>query len=233
MYRQAVITHLQISPDKVTTIMNALDLAPFEQPLSDRRAIRGELGLDPDAVVIGSVGRLARLKNFAALMEWAEEVAARASRVQLIIVGDGEERRALEELIREKNLGDLVKLPGFRADIPRVLGAMDIFAFPSLSEGLSIALLEAMAAGLPCVATAVGGNGEAVVDGETGYVIAPDNPGGFKEALLRLAKDGKLRAKLGAAGKSRAFTLFNPRRLAGEYERLYRSLLKLTLNHRG
>lgn len=228
--RRAVIRHLKIPPGKVCTIMNALDLGPFAQPRPDRRTIRAELGLAPEAVVIGSVGRLAPLKNFAALVEWAGELMALTPQVQLVIVGDGEERQALEGLIREMNLAARVKLPGFRADIPRVLSAMDIFAFPSLSEGLSIALLEAMAAALPCVVTDVGGNGEAVVAGDTGYVVSPDDARGFKEALISLAKDGKLREKLGTAGKTRAFTLFNPKRLAGEYRELYRSVLNRTLN---
>ena len=88
-----------------------------------------------------------------------------------------------------------------------------------------MALLEAMAAGLPCVALNIGGNAEAVVDGETGYVVSSEDEPGFKEALIRLINDRELRKKLGAAGKKRAFTLFNPKRLAAQYAELYLSLL--------
>ncbi|MEW6658414.1 MAG: glycosyltransferase [Thermodesulfobacteriota bacterium] len=223
--RQAVIKHLRIAPGKVSTILNAVDLVPFQRPLSNGSSIRAELGLSPDAVVLGSVGNLLPLKNYAKLVRWFGDLAATFPQVQLVIIGEGEERRALEDLIARKNLAAKVKLPGFRADIPRVLPALDIFAFPSLSEGLSIALLEAMAAGLPCVAMDVGGNAEAVVDGRTGNVVAPGDAPGFKDALIRLVKDGELRKKLGEAGKKRAFTLFNPKRLAAQYAQLYRALL--------
>ncbi len=223
--RHAVIKHLKIDPGKITTILNALDLTAFQQHRAKGLAARAALGLDPDAVVVGSVGRLAPLKNYASLVRWTGKLAAAFPQVRLLIIGDGEERQALESLIAELHLQDRVRLPGFQADIPRILPALDIFAFPSLSEGLSIALLEAMAAGLPCVVMDVGGNPEAVVDGQTGYVVPVADGPGFQAALARLIKDEDLRKKLGEAGKNRAFALFNPRRLAAEYADLYRAVL--------
>ena len=223
--RRAVIKHLKIAPGKVSTILNALDLAPFQGGSPSGKSVRKELGLNPDAIVVGAVGRLAPLKNFASLVQWLGELSTIFPQVQLVIIGEGEERQFLENLIARLNLRDTVRLPGFRADIPRLLAALDIFAFPSLSEGLSIALLEAMAAGLPCVATDVGGNAEAVVDGRTGFVVSPEDAAGFKTALIRLLKDGELRKKLGEAGKKRAFALFNPKRLAAQYAELYRAVL--------
>ncbi|RJR41954.1 MAG: glycosyltransferase [Deltaproteobacteria bacterium] len=223
--RQAVVERLKIPPGRVSTILNALDLDPFRQPEAGRRALRAELGLSPDAVVIGSVGRLAPLKNLAFLIEQMKELAVSFPQAELVIIGEGPERPALENLIAALNLGDKVRLPGFRADIPRMLPALDLFAFPSLSEGLSIALLEAMAAGLPCVVMDVGGNGEAVAHGHTGYVVPYGDSSAFASALSHLLKDASLRKKLGTAGKNRAFTLFNPQRLATQYEELYFSLL--------
>lgn len=223
--RQAVIRRLKIDPGQVSTILNALDLEPFQQPGAEAGAVRAELGLAPDAVVVGSVGRLAPLKNFASLVQGMGELTGTFPKAQLVIIGEGPERQALENLIAGLKLENQVRLPGFRADIPRVLPALDIFAFPSLSEGLSIALLEAMAAGLPCVVMDVGGNAEAVVQGRTGYVVPPGDAAEFAAALSRLCKDGRLRKKLGTAGKKRAFTLFNPKRLAAQYEELYRSVL--------
>jgi glycosyltransferase involved in cell wall biosynthesis len=223
--RQAMVKHLRLPPEKIVTILNAVDLTPFRSPPGDGSAVRAELGLAPDAVVVGSVGNLLPLKNYANLVRWFQEFAAAFPQVQLVIIGEGEERQALDDLIARRNLGAKVKLVGFRTDIPRVLGAMDIFAFPSLSEGLPRAVMEAMAAGLPCVVMQVGGNPEAVEDGQTGYVVAPEDGPGFKEALLRLIQDGALRKKMGAAGKKRAFTLFNPERLAAEYTELYHAVL--------
>jgi glycosyltransferase involved in cell wall biosynthesis len=171
------------------------------------------------------------LKNYANLIRWVGELTAAFPKVHLLLIGDGEERLALEALIKELHLGDRVRLLGHREDIPEMLGTMDIFAFPSLSEGLPRAVMEAMAAGLPCVVMDVGGNAEAVVDGHTGYVVPPGDGPGFKAALTRLLRDGELRKKLGAAGKKRAFTLFNPKRLAAEYEALYRSVLNRNQGH--
>ncbi len=223
--RQAVIKQLQLPQGKISTILNALDLAPFQTRPAVHKSRRRELGLDPEAVVVGSVGNLLPLKNYGSLVRWFGDLAAQFPQVQMLIIGEGEERQALESLVAQLRLTDRVRLPGFRADIPEVLGAMDMFAFPSLSEGLSMALLEAMAAGLPCVALNIGGNAEAVVDGETGYVVSSEDEPGFKEALIRLINDRELRKKLGAAGKKRAFTLFNPKRLAAQYAELYLSLL--------
>ncbi len=223
--RQAMIAHLELSPRKIVTILNAVDLTPFQRPRGDGSAVRAELGLAPGAVVVGSVGNLLPLKNYANLLRWFGDLSARFPQVQLLIIGEGKERQGLERLIGELHLTDKVRLPGFRADIPEVLGALDIFAFPSLSEGLPRAVMEAMAAGLPCVAMDVGGNAEAVVDGLTGFVVSPEDAPGFKDALIRLIKDGELRKKLGEAGKKRAFTLFNPKRLAAQYAELYRAVL--------
>jgi glycosyltransferase involved in cell wall biosynthesis len=229
--RLAIIKHLQISPEKIVTILNAVDLAPFQARRGNGASLRAAWELPPEAVVVGSVGRLGPLKNYANLIRWVGELTAAFPKVHLLLIGDGEERLALEALIKELHLGDRVRLLGHREDIPEMLGTMDIFAFPSLSEGLPRAVMEAMAAGLPCVVMDVGGNAEAVVDGHTGYVVPPGDGPGFKAALTRLLRDGELRKKLGAAGKKRAFTLFNPKRLAAEYEALYRSVLNRNQGH--
>ena len=225
--RRAIIKHLRLDPGKIVTILNSLDLEPFQRRTRDKSLVRAQFGLSPEAVVVGSVGNLLPLKNYASLVRWVGELAPAFPQVQLVIFGDGEERLALESLLGELNLTDKVRLPGFHHDIPELLGAMDIFAFPSLSEGLSIALLEAMAAGLPCVVMDVGGNAEAVRDGQTGYVVPWGDGEQFRGALTLLLKDAGLRKKLGAAGKNRAFTLFNPKRQAAQYTELYRSVLHL------
>jgi glycosyltransferase involved in cell wall biosynthesis len=223
--RQAVIKHLGLSPRKIVTILNAVDLAPFQRPQGHGAAVRAALGLSPDGIVVGSVGNLLPLKNYDRLVRWFGDLAALFPQVQLLLIGEGKERQALERLVQELRLTDKVRIPGFLGDIPDVLGAMDIFAFPSLSEGLPRAVMEAMAASLPCVVMDVGGNAEAVADGQTGYVVAPGDASGFKTALIRLIKDGELRKNLGEAGKKRAFTLFNPKRLAAQYAELYRAVL--------
>lgn len=223
--RQAIIKHVRISPGKIITILNAMDLASFQPQQGNGALLRAACGLPSDTVVVGSVGRLAPLKNYANLIRWAGELAVAFPKMHLILIGDGEERPGLEALIRELHLEGRVRLLGHREDVPEMLRGMDIFALPSLCEGLPRAVMEAMAAGLPCVVMDVGGNAEAVGDCQTGYVVSLGDEAGFKAALTRLLRDGKLRKKLGEAGKNRAFALFNPKRLAAEYAALYRSIL--------
>lgn len=231
--RQAIIKHLHLSPGKIVTILNAVDLSPFAPVRRDRPGFRAALGLPPEAVVLGSVGRLSPLKNYANLIRWLADLAPIFPQAHLLLVGDGPERPALETLIRDLGLTPRVHLLGHREDVPELLPLMDVFALPSLSEGLPRAVMEAMAAGLPCVVMDAGGNSEAVVEGQTGYVAPLEDGVKFTEGLTRLLEDEGLRKKLGTAGKKRAFALFNPKRLAAQYEELYRSVLNLGPGRRG
>lgn len=113
---------------------------------------------------------------------------------------------------------------GVRRDVPRLLGAADVFALSSLSEGVSIAILEAMAAGLPVVATRVGGNPEIVLDGQTGLLVEPGRPDLLAAALEQLLKDPRRAAVLGAAGRRRAEEKFSLRAMVGAYAEMYREV---------
>jgi glycosyltransferase involved in cell wall biosynthesis len=129
----------------------AINLTPFRAAV-DPAAVRAELDIPPDAVVIGHVGRFSEQKNQPFIVDIAAEVAKREPRVHLLLVGDGPLRPAIEQKVAQVGLADRVVLAGFRPDVPRLmLGAMDVFLFPSLFEGLGLVLIEAQAAGLPCV----------------------------------------------------------------------------------
>jgi glycosyltransferase involved in cell wall biosynthesis len=121
-----------------------------------------------------------------------------------------------------------VALLGQRSDIPALLQGADLFLLASISEGISLTLLEAMAAGLPIVATAVGGNREVVVDGETGFLVPRRDPVAFAEAVCRLLSSQELRAQMGAAARRRAESHFDVRRMASRYQELYLRLLAHT-----
>ena len=127
------------------------DLAGFREPI-DCAAVRAEFGIPADAFTIGHVGRLVEQKNPLFLLEIAAEVLKREPRMHLLLVGDGSLRSRLEAKVRQEGLSDRVIFAGVRSDVPRLMrGAMDVFLFPSLHEGLGLALIEAQAAGLPCV----------------------------------------------------------------------------------
>jgi glycosyltransferase involved in cell wall biosynthesis len=146
--------------------------------------------------------------------------------VRLVVVGDGPERDALEACARELGLGESVRFAGIRRDARRLLAGFDIYANTSIHEGVSLTILEAMAAGLPVVATAAGGNPEVVVDGETGLVVPVRAAEAVTGALARLAADPALARRLGTAGRRRLEERFSIDRMVAEYVQVYRGLLR-------
>jgi glycosyltransferase involved in cell wall biosynthesis len=219
--RQAAIRYLGIAPDKIVAIPNGVDLALYSQNCEERAIVRQELGLDPDAVVIGSVGILNHTKNFQLLIQVAKSILDRRSGVQFIIVGDGDQRNELETMVAKLGLRRSVILPGFRADINRVLRALDIFALTSRSEGFGLAVVEAMASGLPCVAFDVGALDELVADGQTGFLVKPSDGEVFDAALSRLIAEPELRSGMGQAARARAQALFSVELMVQRYNELY------------
>ena len=223
--RRAAIRHLGIAPDKIVAIPNGVGLALYDHNREERAIVRQELGLDPDAVVVGSVGILNRTKNFQLLVKVAKSILERRSGVQFIIVGDGDQRSELETMVAKLGLRRSVILPGFRADIHRVLRALDIFALTSRSEGFGLAVVEAMASGLPCVAFDVGALGELVADGQTGFLVTAGDAEGFGVALNRLIVSPELRSGMGQAAQTRARTLFSVELMVRRYNELYDRLV--------
>ena len=172
---------------------------------------------DPPRVV--SVGRLAAPKDALTLLRALTDVAP--APFSALLVGDGPDRPELEASIRALGLEDTVTLAGSRSDVPALLAAADVFVLSSRSEGAPFSILEAMAAGLPVVASNVGGVGELVVDGETGLLVPPADPGRLADALRRVLGDAALRRRLGAAGRARARERFDLRALQDAHLELY------------
>jgi len=182
-------------PELYTTVRCGINRTGFEsaEPAID---LPGER---PRVVV---VGRLAAGKGFEVLLDAVERIDAGVFSVA--IAGDGPLREQLREEIQHRGLSETVHLLGHRSDIPRVLAASDVFALPSFREGTPRSITEAMAAGLPVVATDVGGVSDQVRDGETGYLIQPGDDAGLADRLRRLLNSSGERARLGAAGRERS-----------------------------
>ena len=194
--------------ERTVVIPNAVDVGA-----APRAAHAG----DPPVIV--TVGRLAAPKDPLTLLRALAVVAP--SRFTALIVGEGPARPEVEAEIRALGLAHAVELAGERRDVPALLASGDVFVLSSRSEGAPISILEAMAAGLPVVASDVGGVGELVVDGETGLLVPPADPARLADALERLLGDSALRRRLGAAGRTRAFERFDLRPLQHAHLELY------------
>jgi len=224
--RQAEIERARVAPDHVVTIYNGVDVNQFSAMSAQAAArIRRGFGIPLDAPLLGAVGRLHPQKDFATLLAAVAQVQEHIPTVQLLLVGDGELRGDLEAQTRLLGLSEIVTFAGHRADIPEILATLDLFVLPSLWEGMPNAVLEAMAAGLPVVATAVGGTPEVVVDGVTGLLVTPRDPDALANAINRLLSNDDLRRKTGRAGRDRVGQHFSVHEVVRQVETLYETLL--------
>lgn len=172
--------------------------------------------------VVGALGRLEPEKGFDVLLD---AVAQLPPEVRLVLGGSGLEQEALAAQVDALGLQHRVTLTGFVADVPAFLGQTGIFVLPSRSEGLGLVLLEAMAAGRPVVASRVGGIPEVVLDGETGLLVPPEDPGALADAIRRLLEDPSLAQRLGEAGRRRVEAVFSAERMAEQTAALYEELM--------
>ena len=202
------------SQNKITTIWNGINLDRFTYHGPKRT---------PTAI---SVARLSATKDFPTLLRAVSLVLPQVPDFRLRIVGDGPERSKLETLIDDLNLRRHVELLGERHDVPALLADSGFFVSSSLSEGISLTLLEAMAVGLPIVTTAVGGNPEVVLDGHTGRLAPAGNPAALAGAIVDLCGERDLWSAMGTLGRQRVEQNFEIRNMIRNYEALYEELLK-------
>jgi len=205
----------------LSQIYNGIDTRTFA-PDGSKNRNRSKFGLAEKDIVIGVVGRLDPIKNHAVLFKSFEQLNIENPDAKLLVVGDGPERKSLERLA-----GSGVHFWGNRTDVPDILRTMDIFTLPSINEGISNTILEAMATGLPVVATNVGGNSEIIDDGKTGQLVPSDDAAALAAALSVYINSPELRASHGSQGRVRAKKLFSVDKMVSEYESVYRRVADL------
>lgn len=206
------------SPDQVKVIYNGISIRPASDA-GTRVAVRTRLGVGDSTLVIGTIARLDPVKDLGTLIDATALTRARRP-VRLVIVGDGQERTALERRAAERGVQDAVTFLGHRDDARDWLVGCDVFVNCSISEGVSLTILEAMAASIPVVVTKVGGTPE-VVTPECGVLVSPRDPHGIADALVSLGNDAPRRAALGAAGRARAEAQFSLDRMVRQYRDVY------------
>ncbi len=205
---------------RVGVIYNAID--PGEAPaLETREAVRRELGIRHDTVLIGTAARLDSVKDLTTLVEALAIVRRQCANAQLLIVGDGPERPRIDAAIVETGVSGAVHCVGYRADVRRLMSAMDVYVNCSVSEGISLTILEAMASMLPVVATSVGGNPEVVAAEETGLLVPARTAPALAAALIALCGSQQRRAALGTAGRARLEAVFAVDQMVETYRRAY------------
>ena len=206
---------------RVNVLYNGID--PGARPTSaDKRAARAALGIPDDAFVIGTAGRLDPVKNLNVFLEAHGVLAARNPNVRAVIIGDGPERARLEN--KSASLGTVHKavFAGYRQDARALMAAFDVYLNCSVYEGVSLTILEAMAAGLPVIASPAGGNPEVVVENETGLLV-PAKARPLADALATLLHDPRRRQLMGDAGRWRVIRHFSIARMVDDYARAYGS----------
>jgi len=220
--RERFIERGYVAPGQAVLVRNGIPLQNFAGDAAARVAARRTLGLADTDLVVGCVGRQVALKNHALLLAQVPVLAANHPTLRVVLIGDGELGPQLRAQARQLGIEARVLFTGERTDVSRLLPALDIFALPSQTEGLSIALLEACATGCAVLASRVGGNPEIIQEGATGVLVAVDDGEALRAGLAALLADADQRARLGAAARAwvQANASIDTMRLS--YDRLYR-----------
>ena len=210
---------------RLVTLRNGIDLARFAAAAGEGPAVRAELGIPPGAPVVATVAVLRPDKGIQHMIAALPEVARDIPDVRYLVVGDGDHRASLESAAAEAGVSDRVVFAGSRTDVPRVLAACDLFVLPTLSDALPTVLAEASAAGVPIVASAVGGVPEMCIDGRNGILVPPGNASALAGACLRVLGDPDLVARMGVEGRAVARERYDIRTQAERLCQLYRHLM--------
>lgn len=218
-----LIREVGITEKKVETICNGVDTLLFNP--DNKHLVRAEHGYGPQDLIIGTVGRLDPIKNQQLLIKSFASLARRYNHLNLLLIGDGPSRYDLKKLVAKLGLDEAVQFFGLQLDVHNLLKLVDIFVLPSLYEGISNTILEAMAVGIPVIASRVGGNPELVIDGVTGYLVPKHDKSSLTTTMEKYIQDRDLMRCHGAAARRKAVGKFSLREMAAGYEKIYTQLV--------
>jgi glycosyltransferase involved in cell wall biosynthesis len=215
----------RIGPEeKITVIHSGVDLQTFQADLYQPSETKVLLGIPPEMTVVGTVGRLTPVKGQEVLIRAASELIRRGEKIFLVLLGDGELRRDLEELSLRLDIAEYVRFLGWQPEVARVMATFDIFCLPSRNEGMGKVLVEVMAMGKPIIASSVGGIPDIVRSGENGILVPVGDTAAWAEAIIRLCRDSEKRRRMGDAGMQMA-PRYNSEEMIKRIDRMYGKLL--------
>jgi glycosyltransferase involved in cell wall biosynthesis len=219
----AKVFRVKVPPSKVTVIRNAIDASRFARPNPNYRDQLRGLFPEPPARIVGAAGRLSPEKGFSVLIEAARNLVGTGPSVGFVLFGDGPLRDALQRQINDAGLQNSFVLAGFRNDLDYIVPFLNLFVAPSFTEGLPNVILEAFAAGVPVVATAVGGTPEIVDDEVSGFLVPPGNPQALANRIAWLLNSEDRARTMGLRGRQRVLQDFTFEAQAAAYRRLFTS----------
>ncbi|MBW2260234.1 MAG: glycosyltransferase family 4 protein, partial [Deltaproteobacteria bacterium] len=221
--KRDIVARLHCPQEQVRVLYNGIDIDEYGSVQPDAQ-LRHELGIPQGHRLVVMLARLVAQKKHTRFFQALETIRKELPATRVLLVGDGKLRKELEREVEDRHLGDMVSFTGHRSDIPQILALSDLSVLTSDREGFSNTVIESLAAGVPVVATDVGGNSEAIVDGECGLIVQPDDLTGLAGALKKVLTDDTLRHQMSQAARVRAqrFSLEN---MLDETRRLYLELL--------
>lgn len=219
----ALATRRGVDAERVHTIPNGRDLSEYAEAQAPA-GLYDELDIDEDSPVVGTVGRLLERKGHHELVAAWPRIRERYPNAHLIVVGDGPYRSTLESAIASTGEGDSIRLLGRRDDVPELMAVMDLFVFPSHFEGFPNAVMEAMAAGLPIVATPVDGNVELITDDQTGRFVPVGDVHAIARVVIDMLDDPETADSLGEAARARVFECYSVDAMVSSFDALYRQI---------
>lgn len=229
--KQALVKNEAIRENRIEVVYNGIDTDVFQVDTTGqvRREVRTELNIAQDRLVVLQVARFHPVKDHATAVRAFAAAAATfdvARRPLLLLVGDGDCKAEIEALVNELNITDCVRFLGVRSDIPRLMSAADLFVLSSLSEGISVTLLEAMGAAIPIAATDVGGNSEVVAHAISGLLSPRSDHAAMGHNIATLLNDSAMRQRMGLAGRQRLLATFTQTRMHQRYAAIYEEMTR-------
>ena len=230
--RNALIRYEKIPSNRIRILANGIKLGPFSRITPENRIIQRKLlGIKEDEFAMGMISRLDPIKDHKTLICAFKKINEEFPNTSLFLAGKGPEYETIQSLIGELGLNDKVKLLGYYEDLYGLLNALDLYILSSHLESAPLGVMEAMAAGLPVIATDAGGTGEIIINGEDGYLVPPRDPEEMARAMKKIIVSPDAASNMAQKGKQKIYNYYSFDRMIEDYRNLYREMLDITGNN--